>query len=197
VRGVRRFHRLLGIALLVPCILWAATGFLFHWKPGWGAAYASLSLQTYPLSESGPVADPSWIETRRLRTILGNHLLVKTKNGWQQWDAVLSAPRPAPPDADRLRLFEDAIRSDPARYGRIESLEEWTAITTTGVEISFDWERMRFMQRGRDTRRIDLLYSIHYLQWSGIPWVDRVVPLLGLFGLLGLSLLGLRLVLRR
>ena len=195
--STRRLHRLFGIALLVPCVFWAVTGLLFHWKPGWSEAYALLSPRTYPLGGAGPVADSSWIETRRLRTILGDHLLVKTANGWQQWDAALGAPRPAPPEPDRVRLFEDAIRSDPDRYGQIESLEDWTAKTTTGVEVSLDWETMRFRQRGSDTRRIDLLYRIHYLQWTGIQWGDRALPLLGLIGLLGLSFLGLRLALKR
>jgi hypothetical protein len=192
----RRFHRLLGIALLIPCMVWAVTGLLFHWKPGWDQAYASLSPQTYPLSGTGPIADAKWLETRRLHTILGEHLLVRTVDGWDQWDTTLGLSRETPSDSDRIKLFEDAIRADPKRYGSIDSMTDWTAVTTTGVEIHFDWDTMRFSQRGADTRRINMIYRIHYLQWTGTHWGDRALPLIGLIGLMALGILGLRLVLK-
>jgi hypothetical protein len=200
-KKARRIHRLLGLILLLPCLAWAATGLLFHWKPGWSEAYAQLSPKTYPLNGVEPrvAPDPGWIEMRRLRTILGEHLLVRTDKGWRQLDVASGGPREAPSEPDRIALFEDAIAADPGRYGSIESIEGWTATTTTGVEISLDWKTMRFRQTGADTRRIDLLYRIHYLQWTGTKWGDRALPLVGLIGLSALALLGLlglRLVLR-
>lgn len=190
----RTFHRVLGAFLLVPCIVWAATGLLFHWKPGWAAAYASLSPRTYPLQTAN---DPgAWTETRRLRTVLGEHLLVQTPDGWQQWDEARDAPRAEPTADERRLLFDDAIQSDPERYGSIERLDAWTATTSTGVEIDLDWDTLRFNQSGKDTRRIDLLYRAHYLQWTGTKWGDRIVPLFGLAGLAALALLGLRLLFR-
>lgn len=193
----RRAHRLLGVALLIPCLVWAVTGVLFHWKPGWNAAYASLPVKTYALEGAGPPADPSWLEVRRLQTVLGEHVLVRTEQGWSQWDVGAAAPRSEPGESDRRRLFEDAMRVDPERYGQIDSLEGWKVTTTTGVEVRLDWNTLRFNQSGADTRWIDRLYRIHYLQWTGTHWGDRILPLIGLFGLAALSLLGLRLILRR
>ena len=201
-RFPRRLHRWIGAALLLPCVLWAVTGLLFHWKPGWNDAYAALEPTTYPLrgdvwpAGSVAAAGDGRLEARKIRTLLGEHLLVRDRDGWSQRDPFTGGPRPEPPPPDRVTLFEDAFRVDPERYGTIDRMAGWTAKTTTGVEVTLDWNTLRFSQRGADTRRIDLLYKIHYLQWTGTTWGDRALPLIGLIGLLGLALLGLRLLLR-
>jgi hypothetical protein len=38
---------------------------------------------------------------------------------------------------------------------------------------------MSLQQKGRDTDRIDRLYRIHYLQWTGVKSIDRVVGFVG------------------
>ena len=48
---------------------------------------------------------------------------------------------------------------------------------------------------GPDTDRIDALYRVHYLQWTGHETVDRVLAVLGLVGLAALSGLGALLLL--
>ncbi len=79
---VRRLHRVLGLALALPLFAWAATGLLFHLKPGWGPAYAALSLPFEPLEEGFAIpAGTDWLEARRLRTALGEHLLQGQRQG--------------------------------------------------------------------------------------------------------------------
>ena len=39
---MRKLHRVLGLVLLAPFLLWTATGLLFLLKPGWGPAYELL-----------------------------------------------------------------------------------------------------------------------------------------------------------
>ena len=192
----RQFHRWIGAILLLPCIVWAVTGLLFHWKPGWDEAYASLEPRNYPLPALEIPPDPDWKEIRVLRTILGPHLLVQTKDGWQHLDPVRGTTRPEPAEPDRITLFEDAFRENPERYGKVDSTDGWTARTSTGIDVTLDWNRMRFHQRGSDTRRIDLLYRLHYLQWTGTEIGDRILPLIGLIGLLSLAMLGLKLLRR-
>jgi uncharacterized iron-regulated membrane protein len=201
--SVRRLHRVLGLALLLPILAWAATGFVFFVKPGYKDAYAALRVRALPLAEPAPIAPPAegWLETRRLRTVLGEHLLVRTGSGWSHLDPVTLRTRALPGDADLRALIEDAMAGDAARYGRIASLVREdgaaSATTTTGVAIDLDWATLSLSQSGRDTRRIDALYSIHYLQWTGIAAVDRVLGGAGLVSLLALAVFGLRLALPR
>ena len=194
----RRFHRLLGVIMLLPLVGWAVTGAIFSIKPGYDAAYEPLPLKTYPLV--APIAvdpDPAWLEVRYLRTILGDHLLVRTAEGWQHLDPQSRSQKPGPTEAEIRALLTDAFSTNPARYGRIVSISESTATTDTGVRVTLSWNRLALSQRGLDTDRIDTFYRIHYLQWTGVAAIDRVLGLAGLALVLLLSALGLRLFFRR
>lgn len=195
---LRRLHRFLGLVLVLPILVWAATGFLFHLKPGWDAAYASLALPTRALE--GTLAIPAgagWLEVRGLRTSVGEHWLVRTPKGWQHLDASLQ-PFPEPEPARLLALLDEALAVDPERYGhvigRLTEGERVTYVTSTDVSLELDWTTLGLSQRGPDTDRIDALYRVHYLQWTGIPAIDKPLALVGLAGLVGLALLGLCLV---
>jgi hypothetical protein len=195
---VRKLHRIIGVVMLLPLIAWAATGIVFFTKPGYGAAYDALPIRTYPLD--GPIdvrPDPGWREVRYLRTILGPHLIVRTDTGWVQLDPATLQPARAPAEEDVKRLLDDAFTANAARYGHIVSMAGGMATTDTGAVITFDWNRLSLQQRGRDTDRIDRLYKIHYLQWTGEKTVDKVLGLAGLTLLVALSGLGARLAFRR
>ena len=184
---------------------WAVTGFVFFVKPGYGGAYESLTVKTYPLEGApsiglGPEtqAEPaSWLEYRVFRTILGDHLLVRTATGWQHLNPNTLQPIAAPSDDDVRRLVTDAFAANPQRYGNITGMAGGVITTDTGVEVTLDWNRVSLQQRGRDTDRIDRLYKVHYLQWTGIKGVDRVLGFVGLSLVLGLTVLGVRLALGR
>jgi len=194
----RKLHRLLGIVLLLPFLSWAATGFVFFLKPGYAAAYEILPIKTYPLVEPCMVQPAGgWLEVRCLRTVLGNHLLARTGADWRQLTPADGRPRERPSAREIELLLEDAFRANSPRYGSVASLSGLTARTTTGVEVTLDWDRMSLQQRGRDTDRIDLLYRIHYLQWTGFARVDQLFGGIGLALVLALTLLGARLAFRR
>ena len=114
----------------------------------------------------------------------------------QQLGYTEAAPLPVPPDEEVKRLLADAFTASPARYGRISRLDGGVATTDTGAVITFDWKRLSLQQRGRDTDRIDLLYKVHYLQWTGQQSVDKVLGLGGLTLLIALTALGARLAFR-
>ncbi len=196
--SIRTSHRVLGLLLLLPLIGWAVTGLVFFLKPGYEGAYELLQLKTYPLEQ--PVAitpHPSWQEFRYLKTILGNHLLVRTPHGWQQLDPATLLPRARPGDEDVRKLLHDAFAAHPRRYGTVATISGATVTTSTNVEVALDWNRLSVQQRGPDTEWIERLYKIHYLQWTGIKWLDRLVGLLGLALLVALSVLGVRLAFKR
>ncbi|MEK6320088.1 MAG: PepSY domain-containing protein [Acidobacteriota bacterium] len=190
----RRLHRVIGLVMLLPLIGWAVTGAFFFLKPGYAGAYESLQVKTYPLE--GPIAfdpDRSWLEVRVEKTILGEHLLARTSQGWLHIDPRSFQTKPEPSADDVRTLVTDAFSANPARYGRITSVDGNNITTDTGVRVALDWDRLALTQRGKDTNRIDTIYKIHYLQWTGIESVDKVLGALGILLLLALSALGARL----
>jgi len=52
-------------------------------------------------------------------------------------------------------------------------------------------------QRGHDTDRIDWLYRIHYLQWTGNKTIDRAFAMFGLALIWAVVIPGLVLFIRR
>ena len=194
----RKLHRVIGIILLLPFFGWAVTGFVFFIKPGYAGAYEVLAPKTYPLTGALPITpDSTWLEFRYLRTVLGDHLLARSSSGWQNLNPTDQQPRPMPNESDLTLLVKDAVSANPARYGNISRVSGTTVSTDRGVRITIDWDRMSLQQAGKDTDRIDLLYRIHYLQWTGIKGVDKIVGFTGLVLLMALTSLGAWLAFKR
>jgi hypothetical protein len=194
----RALHRVIGLVMLLPLTGWAITGAMFFFKPGYADAYEPLKLKTYPLEPKFELhGNSSWLEVRLVKTILGEHLLARTSNGWLHLDPRSFEPKPEPSTDEVRALVTDAVSANPARYGRISGVEGNTITTDTGVRIELDWTRLAFTQRGKDTDRIDLLYKIHYLQWTGVNRLDKVLGALGIILVLVLSGLGARLFFSR
>jgi len=195
---VRSVHRFIGILLFIPFFGWALTGLVFFIKPGYEGAYEQLAPKSYPMTAGLPItSEPDWLELRYLRTILGDHLLVRTKSGWTQLDPTNKQQRNLPSEENLRKLLKDAFTVNPQRYGDISTINGTTVTTNTGVEVSLDWNRMSLQQKGRDTDRIDRLYRIHYLQWTGVKSIDRVMGFVEIVLVLALTSLGGWLVFKR
>jgi uncharacterized iron-regulated membrane protein len=194
----RTVHRVIGIILLIPLVSWAITGLVFFIKPGYTGAYEVLTPKFYPINNQVLISEnPNWLEVRYLRTILGDHLLVRTESGWMNLNPNDKRPRSAATDDETRRLVQDAFSMNPKRYGQIVSVNGNTVTTDTGVVVTIDWNRMSLQQTGKDTKWIDSLYRIHYLQWTGVRSIDRVVGLTGITLVLILTGLGASLAFRR
>lgn len=177
--------------LLLPFFGWAITGFIFFVKPGYTAAYESLSPKTYPLAGAVMIAaDSNWREFRYFRTVVGDHLIVRTDSGWVHLDPATGKPRNEPSEAEIKSLLKDAFSLNPQRYGEVSNISGGTIKTTTDVEVTLDWNRVSLYQKGKDTDRIDLFYKIHYLQWTGIRIVDKILGVVGLVLVMVLAVLG-------
>jgi uncharacterized iron-regulated membrane protein len=193
----RTLHRVIGIILLLPFVGWATTGLVFFIKPGYTGAYEVLAPKLYPIKNQLLISeDPNWLEVRYLRTILGDHLLVRTESGWMNLNPDDKRARLATADETR-RLVQDALSVNPNRYGQIVAVNGDTITTDTGVVVTIDWNRMTLQQTGTDTKWIDLLYRIHYLQWTGVKSIDRIVGFTGITLVLVLTGLGASLAFRR
>lgn len=194
----RTLHRVLGLILLLPFFGWALTGLVFFIKPGYEGAYEALSVKTYPLERPLTInPDPAWLEFRYFRTVLGEHLLARTAAGWSHLNPSNGQVRNKPTEDELRKLLQDALTSNPQRYGNVSKVSGDTASTDTGVAVTVDWDSLSLRQRGRDTDRIDLLYKIHYLQWTGVTVIDRVAGMVGIVLVLALTALGARLAFRR
>lgn len=194
----RELHRLAGITLLLPFIAWTVTAVFFLVRPAYEDAYAPLEVRQYPLEQLLTLRPaPEWQELRYFRSALGEHLLVRESGGWRHLDPHTQQDRNYPDDASLRRLVEDAISVNPGRYGELASVDGRRISTTNAVNITLDWSTLSLTQEGNDTRWINRLYSIHYLQWTGIAALDRVLGLAGLFLLMYMTWTGARLAFGR
>ena len=172
------------------------TGAIFFIKPGYGGAYETLAVKTYPLDGRESIRPQAgWREARVVRSILGTHLLARTEAGWKNLDPESLQPAPIPGDEKMMQLLQDAFTANPDRYGKIVKLVDRTVTTNTGVEVVLDWDALTLQQKGRDTARIDAIYKIHYLQWTGNKTWDKWLGAIGLILLVALTLIGARLAL--
>ena len=193
--NAKNIHRLTGIVMLLPLLVWCVTGAIFVFKPSYGSAYEKLTIKNYPLERTITLQSiEPWHEIRQVRSILGQHLLVRTNKHWQQLDPITQRVRTYPSKEQLHLLLTDAITTNPQRYGDISSINNNTAITSTDVVLSFNWDDLSIKQKGNDTRLIAQLYQLHYLQWTNNDTINALLEIIGLSLLIVLSSLGTWLV---
>lgn len=195
-----KLHAYLGLALVLPLFVWAVTGLIFVIKPGYDQAYEQLSLARGPLVGGINIqAQPDWHRLQLMQSAIGRHLLVTTANDVPvHLNADNLEPFP-PPDSQQLeQLFRAATGHNRERYGDMtDSMQIQEAIrihTTTDVELELHWPTLHLQQIGADTRFIDRLYRLHYLQWSPSPILNGAAVLLALLALLVMCAVGLRML---
>jgi len=182
--SLKTFHKYLGLVMLLPFIAWGITGIFFFFKPGYSEAYQSLSVKQYPLQHlvkyPSSIKSSNWLEVRQLASILGEHLLVKTTEGWQQLSPETLEVIEQPNKEQVSLLVNDAISENSVRYGQITSINELLITTNTDVRITLNWQSLSLRQQGVDTDFINTIYNIHYLRWTGIKAIDQVLGVVGL-----------------
>lgn len=188
---MRRFHKILGLIMLLPFIAWAVTGVFFFFKPGYQEAYQPLYIKQYPITGAMQgLAKVDTLETKQMQTVLGHHVLLKNSNGWQHYlDQQLITKDEITENQVRL-LINDAIASNKTRYGEIVSISGIKAKTSTGVDITLNWTGLSLRQYGQDTDFINTIYDIHYLRWTGNQTIDQYLGVIGLVLVVLLALLG-------
>jgi len=200
VPATRRQHRWLGIVLLLPFVVWAGTGIFFLVRPGFAEAYEPLPVRQYGLSTAAGLPteiQPDWQELRYFHSVLGEHLIVRRGGEWQHLNALTGDTWPLPGTSELTLLLEDAFNANPDRYGSIVAIQGNSATTDTGVRLLVNWDTLSISQNGRDTRWIDRIYSMHYLEWTGFYWTDRILGVGGLLALIYMTMTGARLAFRR
>lgn len=193
----RKLHKLIGLTLVLPMVGWTLTGLVFFIKPGYQGAYEQLSVKKYPLGQSLTITpEENWQEIKLVQTVLGQHLLVKANNKSEHLDPVSMLVKPEPTTLEFTTLLNDAFASNKVRYGEIVSTNGLSAHTNTGVDVTLNWKSLRLSQTGQDTQLINLLYQIHYLQWTPFKALNQVLGIVGLVLLISLTFLGVRIYIK-
>jgi len=194
----RKLHKIIGLILVLPMLGWTLTGLVFFIKPGYQSAYQQLAVKAYPLNQPVNVAPKAdWQELKVVRSILGEHLLIKTTDKTLHLNPITLQEKAKPSEQALKSLLHDAFTQDSERYGNIVSVDELSVKTSTGVELTLDWNTLRLSQTGQDTKLINQLYKIHYLQWTGHKGVDQVLGIFGLILLILLTVLGVRVYIKQ
>ncbi|HEX5061251.1 MAG TPA: PepSY domain-containing protein [Kofleriaceae bacterium] len=201
-------HRWLAIVLVSLLVVWSVSGLLFHIKPGWDRAYDQLSVErrdsVLPLQTFAPPQNLGSSITRieLFDTAIGPLYRVRTSSGTELYDAATGKPRTL--DATAVRtLIADAIERSQFRaaYGEITNVaiagDTARVMTSGGPVVELGVHDARASQRGRDTDRIDWLYRIHYLQWTGNRTIDKWLALAGLALIWAVMIPGVVLFVRR
>ncbi len=209
--SARALHRLAAGGLVVPLVLWIGTGLLFHVKPGWDEAYEPLSAPPPgPPPWERVVFSPAAVKARGLLDA-GPVQLAAHPAGLVAWfgrregraaavDGTSGEPIPPASEgvARAYALAAISASRHAASYGTIVSAQPdvhrsaltgtegpaFLFLTSGGKRVLVDRVTGEVSQSGALNDRIDLLYRIHYLQWT--PWKPVNVALV-----LGASLLAL------
>lgn len=179
-----RLHRFAALALVAPLVVWSITGLLFHLKPGWKRAYDMVSIEQ-PLTTTNVTAVQSLPPFKRLElfgTALGPMYRLDRS---VLIDATTGKPRSPLSIEDALTLAQDAVARSQQRagYGALvdaKADESTVHVHFANAVVDVDRASGSLYQHGGDTERIDWLYRIHYLKWTGVASVDRVLAIVGL-----------------
>ena len=221
----RRLHRTAGVLLLAPLVLWIATGLLFHVKPGWDAAYEPLAAPPPgPLPWERVVFSPAALKSRGLLDP-GAVVLAPHPSGLVAWygrragepaavDGTSGDPIPLA-TADAARTFASAAvgaSRHAERYGAIlpgsEPAVHRSTLTSSddpaflfrtagGHRLLVDRVTGEVGQESALRDRIEILYRIHYLQWTPWPPANAALVVGASLLVLLLSLSGLALLFAR
>ena len=196
MRTRRSGHRIAAILVALPLLLWTATGLLFLYKPGWGPAYEPLSVARSEgqLSLESLVA-PGALATlrgagrgavRRVElwpTVSGPVYRIERGAGVLLVDAATGAVLSPLGESLGRRWVEDAVSrsAHPASYGEVREVTleggQLHVDYVSGARVSLNRQDGKLRRGGPDRRRIDWLYRVHYLQWTGVEGLDRALAL--------------------
>lgn len=202
---MRRLHRLLGLLLLLPLVAWTVTGLAFHLKPGWAGAYEQLhGFDEDPLDPSA-LLPPAGLPIAGVATAwelgstaVGPVYRVSRKDGpllvHAATGTILSPLDRAAVEAIARQTSSRAAA--PERYGDVKEVllseHEGMVRFAGGAEVRVGRYDLSVAQRGPDTAWIDRLYELHYLRWSRIEAIDRVLAPLAIAAVWLLAFSGVR-----
>ena len=203
-----RLHRLAGLLLALPVLLWMGTGVLFHVKHRYAEAYEPLAVPRPPARWAQAQLTPAALVARGALAADGPLVLLQHPSGRAVWlglhegavravDAEHGEALPLA-DAQTARAWALAAVAASAHAGRYGALEPGApaealqpSALLVGRELpayAFHFSGGKRVTVGRVTGEvtqtgalndfIDASYRLHYLQWT--PWRAMNLGLLAL-----------------
>ncbi len=184
--------------MIIPFVIWGISGLIFFIKPGYAKAFEQIRVKTYPIEREIIIpANLRGEEYKLLKTALGVHLLLTSGNKTVNYNAAVMKIFPVPSFDSLKILIDDALAFNKDRYGKVAKAENGKFITSTGVTVGLDWNSLSLFQSGSDTEIINLIYKLHYLQFTGKKTIDDIIGLVGISFILLLALFGGALSIKR
>jgi uncharacterized iron-regulated membrane protein len=205
-------HRWLAIALVALLVVWSVTGVLFHLKPGWDRAYDQLAVERPGPLKLAAIVPSSSIEAALEGAAIARVTLfdsqigplyrVSTAAGTELVDATTGKKRSPLTVPEAESLIADAVSRSPHRaaYGSPTAThtdERTVKVDFKDATVTLGRSDARISQHAESTGRIDWLYRIHYLQWTGNKTIDRAFAVLGLALIWAVMIPGILLFVRR
>ena len=217
-RTVSTLHRLAGLVLALPVVLWMGTGVLFHVKHRYAEAYEALKVPapqadwaraTVPPSQAGgavlalfthPSGVPAYLvargdDARVVDAATGEELPpadTRTTRAWME--AAVKASAHAHRYGSAEQTSED-VQEHSTLAGRPLPAHRY-AFRSGGKVVTVSRLTGEVTQTGALNTFIDTTYKVHYLQWT--PWAPVNLTLLAVAVplMLFLAFTGLRLAIR-
>jgi hypothetical protein len=223
----RRFHRLLGLSLVLPLVLWIATGLLFHVKHRYAEAYETLQapargaadLSRFTVSAAQAAAtgffDKGCVPRFALRPDGRGAWFGRKEGHGVAVDAATGEPlREAEEDiSSEWGLTAVRASAHAARYGvpvaigsaRHAHSSPLTLSQNPSLDLSFSGGKTvtvdrltgEIAQTGALNDWIDFTYRVHYLQWTSWKAVNVGLVLVAVPLVLALAATGLKMALGR
>jgi hypothetical protein len=221
----RGLHRFLGLSLVLPLVLWTATGLLFHVKHRYAEAYETLRVPMPPTPDlstftvpparatAGGVFDRDCVPRFAIRPDGRGGWFGKKNGRGVAVDAASGDLLAEAPEKISLEWAKAAVAVSPhaARYGKVEFLSSskrsspLTLSNDPSLDLSFSGGKTvtvdrltgEIVQSGALNDWIDLTYRVHFLQWT--PWkpVNVALEVFSIPLVLGLAVSGLLMAFRR
>ena len=183
---IRPFHRLTGVLVAVPLLIWISTGLLFHVKHRYGEAYEQLQVPAAAARWDRVGVSPAQLVREGKLDPGGRLSLAVHPSGAMVYQGLSKGRRvsidgstgrplqPASPETGK-EWVEAAVKNAPhaRRYDSALRHERTgdhavTVFFRGGKEVRVDLLTGELSQQGALNKWIDLTYRLHYLQWT--PW---------------------------
>jgi len=220
---MRRFHRMIGLTLVLPLLLWVFTGLLFHVKHRYGEAYEALAVPRavepdWSLARISPaqVIDRGLAEAPlvldvhpsgrlvyygelggapvAVDAVSGATLDTATPQEARAWVAAALAKSP------NAQRYGSEIGSEPSKASSARTRSENPALTLrfSGAKtVRVDLITGEITQTGALNDFIDATYRVHYLQWTPWSWLNIALVLASIPLVLVLAATGMRMAFAR